>query len=231
MKLSLLFWVGCASLSLLATDVAPIRTLVTHLKQFTFPKKELECLNYDYYETQILHLRSLLEKIQADSTATELLIRIKDGFYRRDGYYLNGMLLVAASNQTERDAFIRGMQYEKGLLWFPGWDLVWEKAVSGSYKVSFGQTQLKLDIDAFESKLEKFGLPKADFSKLDSKSLNIYEPYFKLFVELDSTLPQLASFLFGYYTEKSLKNLTRADLNLILKKLISFLDDKERGAL
>ena len=231
MKLTLLFLLGFAGSALCADSVEPVREFLRHLKEITLPQQELECPNYDYYLDQSIWLQSLLQKIQADPEATGLLIRIRDGFYREDGPYFYGMLQAAATNPKERDAFIRGLKYEKGVSWFPGWDLVWEKLVSGSDKVSFGKTQLKLDIDAFESKLEQFGLPKTDFSKLESKNLDIYEAYFKFFVVSNSILPPLIAFLFGYYTEKSLKNLTEQDLRELLAKLILFLSDKERGAL
>ena len=188
-------------------------------------------LDLAQFQAQVLLYTSVLQKINADPTTTELIIRIKNEFYEKDGEYFHGMLLAAARDKEGRDAFIRGLRYEKDVDLFPGWDLVWEKIWSGSDKVSFGKTQLKANIDELELRLEKFGLPKKDFSKLTTDSLDVYEPYFKLFVQLDPKLPQLISTLFGYYTEKSLKNLTQTDLILILEKLISFLSDTDHGAL
>lgn len=162
-----------------------------------------------------------LDGIQKDPEILDLILRVRDGFYRQDGQYFWGMLVTAASSRDERDAFIRGMKFEKGASWFPGWDVAWKK-IAGSDMTYFGDTQLKTDIDALEKKLQNLGLAPVDYSKIETEQFDFYEAYLKLFVRFESQLPNLISSLFQFYTNQSLKSMNQNQLLELLQKLNNF---------
>ncbi|MEI6804918.1 MAG: hypothetical protein WCK49_00235 [Myxococcaceae bacterium] len=170
-----------------------------------------------------------LRKIAADSDTLQKILLVRDGFYTVEGDLLRAILVTAASSQLERDAFIAGLQYEKCKKWF--WECKLPPINSAKLLFKFF-SKLRNDIDDLEEKLTQIGvLENNDLSNFDPRSLDQYEPYFQLFVQLEPLIGQLNSFLFNYYAQKSLRDLNPKELRELLEKLISFLSDNENGAL
>lgn len=186
-------------------------------------------LSLDQAQQQLVQAVGLLGKIADSSDVLQKILAIRDGLYTSDGDTFRAILVTAASSKEGRDAFIAGLQYEKCKKWF--WQcglppISWDKL-----KFKF-VSKIKGDIDALEEKLIQLGAIKDDdLSGFDPKSLDPYEEYFRLYVQLEPLLGRLSSSLFGYYTQKSLRDFNENELRDIFKKLIEFLNDNEDGAL
>lgn len=186
-------------------------------------------INLDQVEQQIVQVSSLIKKISRDSEALQKILAVRNGFYTNDGDVLRSILLAAAKDRTERDTLIACIQYEKCQKWF--WEcglppISWNKI---KFKLF---SKLKSDIDALEQTIQTLGnLPNNDFADFDPRSLDPYEDYFQLFAELEPDLGDLLSFLLKFYAGQSLQTLNQEELRKLLEKQISFLDDKENGAL
>ncbi len=155
-------------------------------------------INLNKLENKIDELSELSNRISKDPQAINLIRRIHKGFLGTEGKTLRQMLVLAAQDSAERDALIRAVQYERGLLLWPGFDLVGEKFWSGSPKVSFTQSQLKSDMDALEQRLFPNASPPEWLKDLKASDLDIYEPYFKLFLELEPKSNELLAFAVHY---------------------------------
>jgi hypothetical protein len=155
-------------------------------------------LNFNELEHKIDRYAQLSEKISENREATKLIRRIYEGFKGEDGRFLRATLVLAAQDRGEREAFLRAIKYEKGLICWPGFDLIGEKIWYGSPKVSFGNTQLKADINS----LEKYLFPDPGtpewLKNLEVSDLDVYEPYFKFFLELEPKSNELLEFAIRY---------------------------------
>ena len=72
----------------------------------------------DQNSVDLDQISALLTKISDDPQALQQILAIRDGLYTSEGDTLRKILLDAATNPTERDALIAGIQYEKGRLFF-----------------------------------------------------------------------------------------------------------------
>jgi len=169
----------------------------------------------------------LLNKVAGDQEALRLIKEVYVGLQGEEGEYLRQMLVLAASDKAERDSFIRGVQYEKGLITWPGCDLAWEK-LWGSPKVSFGSSKLKQDINALEARLFPNRQPPDWLKDLTVDDLDAYEPQFKLFLRLEPKSIDLMAFLIRYLQSWFSSANTLEDS---LKQLNHFLLDNENGAM
>lgn len=194
-----------------------------------FTSQNLHALALDQAEQQIIQLSDLLQKIADDPVVLRLILEIRDDLYGPEGGLFKSILVAAAKERSERDAFIAGLQYEKCKKWF--WNcglppISWDKI---KFKLL---SKLKSNLDLLEQKIVQLGnFPENDLADFDPRSLDPYENYFQLFAESESDLGSLISFLFGFYTDQSLRDLNQNELRDILEKQISFLGDKENGAL
>lgn len=191
--------------------------------------QNLHALALNQAEQQIIQLSDLLQKIAENPEVLKLILDIRDGMYGPDGELFKSILVAAAKERSERDAFIAGLQYEKCRKWF--WNcglppISWDKI---KFKLL---SKLKSNLDLLEQKIVQLGnFPENYLSDFDPRSLDPYENYFQLFAESESDLGSLISFLFGFYTNQSLRDLNQNELQGVFEKQISFLNDKENGAI